>query len=128
LTAQKALRRRLWRLHTSIAVEQATAVLSVEGRLGHAATAELETAVDQLLATAPTDVIIDLSGVDYLSSAALKVFEALSDRQLQGGGRLTLRAPSVAARLALELSGLLTLVDSTSSEKGGAASEPPQPV
>ena len=30
-----------------------------------------------------TNVVIDLSGVDYLSSAALKVFEALADRQSQ---------------------------------------------
>ena len=123
MTPEKASRRRLWRLHTSISVEQATAILFVEGRLGHATTAELETVVGQLLATAPTDVIIDLSGVDYLSSAALKVFEALSERQSEGGGRLTLRAPSVAARLALELSGLLALVDSATRN---LPSDPPR--
>lgn len=103
--------RRLWRLHTELSVEQERTVLFVHGRLGHAAVAELETAAGQLVAGAPANVIIDLSGVDYLSSAALKVFEALAERQVSAGGRLALRAPSVAARLALELSGLLTLVD-----------------
>lgn len=120
--------RRLWRLHTKLSVEQGSPVLFLEGRLGQAATTELETATGQLLVAAPAELIIDLSRVDYLSSAALKVFEALSKSQSQGGGRLTLRAPSVAARLALELSGLLALVDSAPSESVGAVDEPPQPL
>jgi len=61
---------------------------------------------------AGASVVIDLSGVDYLSGAALKVFEALSGRLSTKGGRLSLRAPSAAARLALELAGLVALVDS----------------
>jgi anti-anti-sigma factor len=86
-------------------------VLFVEGRLGHEATAELEVAA-QHFSGAAENAIIDLSGVDYLSGAALKVFKGLADRQSQKGGRLSLRAPSVAARLALEFAGLLPLVDS----------------
>jgi anti-anti-sigma factor len=52
-----------------------------------------------------------LSGVDYLSSSALAIFQFLADRQSQHGGRLQLRAPSVAARLVLELSGLEALIE-----------------
>ena len=103
--------RRLWRLHTKTSVEGGTPVLYVEGRLGHNSAAELEAAAAQHPPDASANLVIDLSGVDYLSSAALKVFEALAERQSQNGGRLRLRAPSVAARLALELSGLLELVD-----------------
>jgi anti-anti-sigma factor len=86
----------------------------VEGRLGHAAAAELESVVTRHAIDPSASVVIDLSRVDYLSSAALKVFESVSLRQSEGGGALRLRAPSVAARLALELSGLLALVDSPS--------------
>ena len=85
-------------------------MLFVEGRLGHDAAAELETAV-QPSPNGVSDFVIDLSGVDYISSAALKVFHSIADRQAKNGGRLRLRAPSVAARFALELSGLLDLVD-----------------
>jgi anti-anti-sigma factor len=101
-------------LHTKTAVEGGTTVLFVEGRLGHDAAAELETVTLQHPADGSANVVIDVSGVDYLSSAALKVFQTLADRQSQNGGRLRLRAPSVAARLALELSGLLELVDQES--------------
>ena len=104
--------RRLWRLHTKTSIEHGTPILFVEGRLGHAATAELEAAATRHASSGAENVVVDLSGVDYLSGAALKVFDALAKRQSQRGGRLSLRAPSVAARLALELAGLLALVDS----------------
>ena len=106
--------RRLWRLTTKTVVEHGIPVLFLEGRLDHARAAELQEVAGQLLTGSP-ELVVDVSGVDYLSSAALKVFESLAGEQSQRGGRLTLRAPSVAARLALELSGLLALVDPVSS-------------
>lgn len=111
LTQEPTSGRRLWRLHTKIVIESGVPILCVEGRLGHAATAELDNALLQHSSGDP-DVVIDLSGVDYLSGAALKVFQAFAERQSRKGGRLRLRRPSIAARLALELAGLLALLDS----------------
>ncbi len=110
MTSERVQGRRLWRLHTKTLVEAGTAVLFVEGRLDHAASRPLETAALQHAADPNGVVIIDLSGVDYLSSASLKVFAALAERQAGHGGRLLLRSPSVAARLALDLSGLDALI------------------
>ena len=104
-------------MQTRTAAEPGSLILFVEGRLGHAAAIELESVMGQCPIRAEK-MIIDLSGVDYLSSAVLKLFEARAERQLQKGGRLLLRAPSIAARLALDLSGLLGLVE---SESEGAA-------
>jgi len=96
-------------------------VLFVEGRLGHDTAAELEAALlahTSKVSNSATGtefdtsaIAIDLSGVDYLSGAALRVFKSIADRQSESGGSVRLRAPSVAARFALELSGLLELVD-----------------
>jgi len=97
--------RRLWRLKSTTVVENGTTVLILEGRLGHATADELMAAAGPLVAGGALDLVIDLSGVDYLSSAALKVLESLAAGQSSRGGRLTLRAPSPAARLSLELSG-----------------------
>jgi len=97
-------------LHTKTAIEDGNRVLIVEGRIGHDVADELE-AVLSHASDGVSTVVIDLSGVDYLSSAAIKVFQSGADRQLRNGGTLRLRAPSVAARLALELSGLLELVE-----------------
>lgn len=81
------------------------------GRVDHTASTELEKAVALHAPDGSGEVCVDLSGVEYLSSGGLRVFAALSDRLAENGGRLRLRAPSVAARLALEFSGLLGLVD-----------------
>jgi anti-anti-sigma factor len=78
----------------------------LEGRLGHAAAADLRSAADAILAEASRDLVIDLAGVDYLSSAAIKEFERISTEQSGRGRQFTLRAPSPAARLSLELAGL----------------------
>jgi len=98
-------------LHTKTSVENGIPVLFVEGRLGHDAAAELEAAALRHTSNGSSTVVIDLSGVDYISSAALKVFQSIADQQSSSGGGLRLRAPSVAARFALELSGLLELID-----------------
>ena len=98
-------RRRLWRLTTTTAEEGGTTVLFLEGRLSHATADELMAAARPIVAAGALELVIDLSGVDYLSSAALKVLESLAAGQSSRGGRLTLRAPPPAARLSLELSG-----------------------
>lgn len=95
----------LWRLCSRSGVENGANVLILEGRLGQASTDELRAAV-AALATDPRDLVIDLAGVDYLSSAAIKEFERLSTEQSERGRQFTLRSPSPAARLSLELAGL----------------------
>jgi anti-anti-sigma factor len=98
-------------LHTQIAVVDGRPVLFARGRLDQVAAAEFEAAAADYAADPSGDAIIDLAGVDYISSAALKVLKALADRHSEAGGRLRLRGPSVAAKLALEFSGLLRLVE-----------------
>jgi stage II sporulation protein AA (anti-sigma F factor antagonist) len=102
---------RLWRLHTKSTVEAGRAILTVEGRLDHAGAAQFEAAVAEYAPKGSPDATLDLSGVDYISSAGLKVIASLADRQTQAGGRLRLRAPSASARLALEFSGLAPLIE-----------------
>ena len=92
---------RLWRLSSRSAVENGANVLVLEGRLGQAAARELKTAIESA-GDRTANLVIDLSAVDYLSSAAIKVFESI---QADEGRRVTFRSPSPAARLSLELAG-----------------------
>jgi anti-anti-sigma factor len=100
--ASKAGVPRLWKLGTRSGVENGTIVLFLEGRLGRATAADLRVALAKAGGGAG-DLVIDLAGVDYLSSAAIKVFEEVLAEQ---GRQLTFRAPSPAARMSLELAGL----------------------
>jgi len=97
-------------LHTKTSIEHGIPVVFVEGRLGHDAAAELERTLESS-SNGVSNLVVDLSGVDYLSGAALRVFKSISDRRSENGGGLRLRAPSEAARFALELSGLLELIE-----------------
>jgi anti-anti-sigma factor len=97
---------RLWRLCCRLGVENGANVLVLEGRLAQATAGELRAAADAVLATDARDLVIDLAGVDYLSSAAIKEFDRILTAQSARGRQLTLRSPSPAARLSLELAGL----------------------
>ena len=95
--------RRLWTLTCRTSVESGTVVLLLEGRLSQGTTGELRAAADAAAGDQPVNLIIDLSGVDYLSSSAIGVFEGLSPTKFS---RVAFRSPSPAARLSLELGGL----------------------
>ena len=55
------------------------------GRLGHLEAGHLRAAVDALTTGEKKDLVIDLAGVDYLSSAALRVLEAVAAEQADRG-------------------------------------------
>jgi anti-anti-sigma factor len=97
---------RLWKLASRSGVENGTIVLYLEGRLGRATAGDFKAAIEAAGNGQSLDLVIDLAGVDYLSSAALKMLESAASKQVSQGRKLTLRAPSPAARLSLELSGL----------------------
>ena len=99
----------MWCVRSHTVTENGATVLVLKGRLGHGTAGELEAAAKAVLAAGISHLVIDLSAVDYLSSAGLRVLESLAVAQKTNGARLTLRAPSPAARLSLQLSGLTEL-------------------
>ena len=75
------------------------------GRVSNATSANLEAALNQAVAGA-REVVVDLAGVDYVSSAGLQVLARASERLAGSGGRLVLAAARPPVRVALELAGL----------------------
>ena len=60
----------------------------------------------QVLEGGDRSVVIDLAGVDYVSSAGLLAIEALATRFMLAGGELELCGLSDPVRLVFELAGL----------------------
>jgi anti-anti-sigma factor len=81
--------------------------LLLEGRLGHTTAGELEAVTKRLVDQGVSTLVLDLAGVDYISSGALDVLGWLETHLGSRRGRLILRNPSVSARLALDLAGML---------------------
>ena len=76
-------------------------VLEVAGRLDGATSDTLLATLQEIIATAPSQLILDLSGMDYVSSAGLRVL-LMAAKQVRGRPtRLTLCAlrPNVAVDL-----------------------------
>ena len=96
----------MWHLHSRIAADNGTTVLVLEGRLSHITAADFERAAKAVIRGGAPELVIDLSAVDYLSSAGLKVIADLAAELTADGRALTVRSPSPAARLSLELAGM----------------------
>jgi len=63
-------------------------VLSITGRMDGAGAQQVTTAIQQNLTDHDTALVFDLGGVDYLSSAGLRVFQENSRRMKERNGRI----------------------------------------
>jgi anti-anti-sigma factor len=82
-------------------------VLLLSGRLGTDGARGLAHAVDVEIAARNYNITLDLSGIDYVSSAGLAALSAAADALRQAGGTLSLTRLQEPVRLALSLSGPL---------------------
>ncbi len=92
---------RTWSLATSVEAVPGATILSAHGRIG------IRTArafADALAAAGAGPVVIDLTGVDYISGPGLT---ALRDAASVGGRRAVVCGLQEAVRITLELAGLL---------------------
>jgi anti-sigma B factor antagonist len=96
----------LWQLTIDTQAAEQLTILSLAGRISHASVGELVTAFKRHGGDAHP-VIVDLSGVDYVSSAGFHAFEQAA-RQLQAaGGALILCGLQDAVRPAFTLAGVI---------------------
>jgi len=87
----------------------ATCVLTLKGRLDTETAADLELALQDLLAAGERQFLLDLAGIGYVSSAGLRVLLGLA-KQLDGGkGSLRLCGLSAAVRQVFDVAGFRKL-------------------
>ena len=98
-----------WPLRITQERRDGVLVLWLAGRLGLASAATLVAAVTDAVARGDRHLVLDLTSVDYASSAGLNALEAAADRCAETHGSLVLRAVTEPVRLALELGGLSRL-------------------
>lgn len=99
----------VWTLEIGRDVQGEVLVLTLRGRLGTASAGDL---IDAVLPAAEETggyrgVLVDLAGVDYMSSAGLMAIDAAAGRMRLAGRHLVLCAACDAVRLVLEFGGVL---------------------
>jgi anti-anti-sigma factor len=82
-------------------------VLSPVGRIDTTTSSMLANAMQQALDDGTRDVLVDLSGTDYISSAGLRVFLGLEKRLGNRRGRLVLCGMGQPVRQVFQLAGAM---------------------
>jgi len=96
-----------WSLQVAEERQEGVLILTARGRLGQASVETLDAAI-RAAGREPAGFVIDLTHVDYISSAALVAFDTAAGRLAANGRALILCAVAEPVRIALELSGLLS--------------------
>jgi anti-anti-sigma factor len=82
-------------------------IFVLSGRLGFNSAAIIDAVVARAVGAGDTRLVIDLAGVDYLSSAGLHALSAAAGRCLSLGGAVAMCGLTEPARVAWDLGGLL---------------------
>jgi anti-sigma B factor antagonist len=86
-------------------------LLEVEGRVDSSNADQLGSVITERVEAGQTNIIVDLGGVDYMSSAGLRELVAGLKRVKQQGGDLRLCEPSERVREVLDLAGLVSIFE-----------------
>jgi anti-anti-sigma factor len=96
-----------WPLRVTESQSDHVLVLEVAGRIGHAASAGFGDALAAASRRAGGLLVLDMAGVDYVSSSGLQVLGAAANSLTAGCGSLVLCCLSEPVRIAIELAGML---------------------
>ena len=94
-----------WSLHIATSERSGVHLLVLTGRLGSTTAESLREALDRPGFGANSRVLVDLSGVDYVSSAGLQVLERAAERARATGGRVVVCGLQEPVRVSFEVSG-----------------------
>jgi anti-anti-sigma factor len=95
----------VWRLELAQDHRDGLLVVTATGRIGSAEVPRLAALLTDAIAAGNRRILLDLKGVDYISSAGVIALEAAAARLRTDRGELTLSGVTPPVRLALELAG-----------------------
>ena len=96
---------------------QGVSVLKVEGRVDSDSTPELERALTGLLEASCSKIVVNLQGVDFMSSAGLRAIVRASQASQKAGGGLRLAAVPENIESVMYTVGLNQMLESYPTEQ-----------
>lgn len=92
-------------MEVDIRKEQGMLVLTVTGRMDAVSAPELDTHVDKQIADGEISFVVDLSGLDYISSAGLRSMLVMAKKLKEKAGTLKLCGLKGVVREVFDVSG-----------------------
>lgn len=86
-------------------------VIAVSGRIDSATSSEFENELNNLTETGRVNLVLDLSAVEFISSAGLRVLVTTRKAVKSAGGDVVLAKPSTQVNETLEIAGLDVLFE-----------------
>lgn len=105
-------------LNVSESTEGDIVVISIEGRLDTATSADFDFALEPHTDKA-TRMLVDLAGIQYVSSAGLRVFLMLAKKLQKTGGKLVLCNMSSSVREVFDIAGFSKILHIESDRDDG---------
>ena len=98
---------RPWTLYLHRESQDGVRILVVRGRIGVAASPRLAALLTEELSAGHPRIVVDLDGVDYMSSAGLGALQAAATKAAACGARLALCRLTEPVRVAFDLAGVM---------------------
>ncbi len=105
-------------LNVSESTEGDIVVISIEGRLDTATSADFDFALEPHTDKA-TRMLVDLAGIQYVSSAGLRVFLMLAKKLQKTGGKLVLCNMSSSVREVFDIAGFSKILHIEEDRESG---------
>ncbi len=100
----------------------AVTLVQAHGRLDTSSASETDRHLAALVAAGARMVVLDLAGVEYVSSAGLRVFLSAAKRLQQAQGKLVLARPTPQTREILDMAGFSALIPVFDTTEAAVAS------
>lgn len=85
-------------------------ILQAQGKLDSMSSPELDRRMTSLIEGGTRQITVDLSEIDYVSSAGLRVFLSAAKRLKQAQGKLALASPSSQVQQIFDIAGFATIL------------------
>ena len=85
-------------------------ILKAQGKLDATSSPELDKRLASLVESGIRQIVLDLAGLDYVSSAGLRVFLSAAKRLKQAQGKLALANPSAQVQQIFDIAGFASIM------------------
>ena len=96
-------------MNIEVTEHEGITVLGLDGSIDSSTTPTFEAELARAIDAGAKRILIDLSGVDFISSAGLGAFLVAARKLAPGGGTLSVSGPNDSVRDVFDLSGFSTL-------------------